>query len=212
DQLLHAVTADAEEASRQRIRVGRLRSLWGTSPILNIVPAAQADRLLGVEAETVVITAYHITRDFDVVLKEQQEWVYGTAPELHGAYFWMVFLWALVSYDVFFYFNDRGLLLPTGGYGSERFGINLEEMRLLNRAHKRFYAVAYGADYRLREKTLASGKFNFCMHCPEVGRFCLCDDAGGAKVLETISTHATAMLGSGLSLDYLPNPRNLHYL
>ena len=97
--------------------------------------------------------------------------------------------------------NDRGLVLPAGGYGSDRFGINLDEMRLLRRANKRFYTLAYGADYRLREKTLASGKFNFCMHCPEVGKFCLCEDAGGARVLETIGSFATAMLASGLSLE-----------
>ncbi len=209
---LHAVAADAERASKTRAAVGRVRSLWGTTPILNIVSSAKADRLLGVEADTVVVTAYHITRDFDLVLKEQQEWVLASAPELYYAYFWMVFLWALVAYDVFFYFNDRGIVLPAGGYGSDRFGISLDEMRLLKQANKRFYTLAYGADYRVREKTLASGKFNFCMHCPEIGKFCLCDDAGGTRVLETIGSFATAVLGTGLSLDYLPNPRNLDYL
>ncbi len=59
-------------------------------------------------------------------------------PQLVGAYRWLAFLWALVEFDVFFLFNDQGFLVPVGGYGSERFGINLEEMQLLRRAGKGF--------------------------------------------------------------------------
>ena len=85
-------------------------------------------------------------------------------------------------------------------------------MRLLRRAGKRFYTLAYGADNRRRERTLASGKFNFCMHCPEPGKFCVCNDLGGERMFETIARYTTQMLALGLALDMIPRARPLQYL
>src|SRR5262249_51642516 len=203
---------DAREATERRAAVGRARSLWGVTPIINLKACAAADRLLGVEAETVVATTYYTTRDFDLVLKQSAEAVLAGAPDCYEPGTWPIFAWAMLSFDHFYYFNDRGLLAAVGGYGSERFGISLEEMQLLRRARKPLYTMAYGADYRTRSKTVASGKFHFCMDCPAPGTYCLCDDVGGQRVLDTIAEHATATLGAGLSLDYLPKPRPLNYL
>lgn len=207
-----ALVSDARNATARRFAHGELRSFWGTTPIINILPCAAADRLLGNDARTVVNTLYHVSADFDLVLKEQRGWLIQSHGDLFEAYTWIVFAWALQAFDIFFLFNDCGILAPAGGYGSPRFGINRDELRLLRAADKRLYTLTYGADYRTREKTLASGKLNFCMECPDVGKFCVCDDRGAERMFAEISTYATRMLAAGLSLDYVPNPWNIDHL
>ena len=200
------------QLSTARLSRFRPRSLWGVTPILTLSNCAKADRLLGVEAETLVYTTYHISSDFDINLKAPVDWIVENCPDKLPAYQWMVFCWALLSYDIFHFFNDRGLLANVGGYGSDRFGISLEEMQIFRRARKLLYTYSYGADHRMREATLAMGEYNLCMDCPEVGKFCVCDDEGGKKMLATIADYATAMLATGLSMKLIPNAKNLFYL
>jgi hypothetical protein len=77
------------------------------------------DRLLGVEAETVVITAYHITRDFDVVLKEQQGMgVRDSAGAPRRLFLDGVSCGRSSPTTSSSIFNDRGLLLPTEATGA----------------------------------------------------------------------------------------------
>ena len=206
-----SLLVDAAAATRHRAATRSLRSLWGTTPIVNIIPCSKADRLLGVRAETVVLTTYRITSEFDVVLKDQDEWFIANAGGMWSIYRWVLLAWALLSYDVFFYFNDRGLL-PAGGYGSDRFGINADEMRLIRLSGKCLYTLAYGADHRSRSKTFMEGWYSLCMACPEIGKFCLCDERSAEKTLGKIAANANAMLGAGLSLAQLPNPRRIDYL
>jgi hypothetical protein len=84
-------------------------------------------------------------------------------------------------------------------------------LELLRRAGKRLYTYAYGADVRTRNSTLELGCFNFCIDCPEVGKFCVCDETEGARNIEQISRYATAMLAMGDMLKYVPAARNLYY-
>src|SRR4051812_15745546 len=123
---LLSLTASARKASRERRQRGKLRSLWGTTPIINIAAAAQADRILGIEAETVVHTTYQVTQKFDLNFGRARAHVEKADANLLDAFHWVVFAWSLLRFDIFHYFNDRGILLPAGGYGS-RFGINLDE-------------------------------------------------------------------------------------
>src|SRR5438309_8497247 len=53
---LQAMTVDARATTDLRRQCNRLRSLWGTTPIINLYTAAKADRSIGVEAETLVFT------------------------------------------------------------------------------------------------------------------------------------------------------------
>jgi glycosyltransferase involved in cell wall biosynthesis len=85
-------------------------------------------------------------------------------------------------------------------------------MEIYRRANKRLYVYAYGADHRLREKTLALGKWTFCSECPEVGKFCVCDDTGGGEMLRTIREHASAVIAHGLSMNIIPGARNIPYI
>ncbi|PWT78159.1 MAG: hypothetical protein C5B58_15615, partial [Acidobacteria bacterium] len=85
------------------------------------------------------------------------------------------------------------------------------ELEWLRAGGKRIYGFAYGADVRLREATLALGRWNFCTECPSVAAFCLCDDSTGAVALQQAMTHLTASVALGDMLTYLPGARNLHY-
>lgn len=202
----------AANLSAYRRRTGRLQSLWGVTPIVSIRYGAEADRRLGLGSETLVFDSYHIGSDFDVDLSLAQTHI----VERHNALFYtfrrFVLAWALLSHDIFHIYNDRGLIEPAGGYGSDRFGIALPELESYRKAGKTLFTYAYGADHRMRKKTLSLAPLNFCMECPEPGKFCVCDDDGGERMLATISKYATRMIGWGLSVDLLPNPYHLNYI
>lgn len=205
-----ALCADAAELTRLRQLDGRLRSCWGVTPIVNMRSGVKADRMLGIEAESLVFTHYHTSSDFDVVLKDLQERILA---EPHAPLFpfrWLVLGWALLRYDAFHLYNDAGILEPAGGYGA-RMGIPIDEMRLYRRAGKLLYTYAYGADHRMRKKASAAGRWTFCSECPDPGAFCICDDAGGEQMLATIRAHATATVAHGLSMALIPGARNIAY-
>lgn len=205
-----AVVVDARRQSAGRRRSGGMRSLWGVTPINLLRELAEADRRLGHEAETVVFTSYHVTSNFDVLLKPYEAAITSERIALWVPFHNLVLVWALLRYDNFHLFNDAGLSAPTGGYGSNM-GIALREMDLYRAAGKQLYTYAYGADHRMRQKTLASGRFNFCMECPEPGRFCVCDDAGGERMLAEIASRSTEVVATGLSMEQIPGARNLYY-
>lgn len=206
---LSCLIGSARRATRHRRRAGTSRTLWGTTPIISLFPMSEADRLIGHDAETVVYTSYYITSAFDINLRSQHVWVEtGDRPELILAFYWLVFIWALQRFDTFCFFNDRGILLPTGGYGSN-LGINLDELRILRMAGKTLFTYNYGADHRTRNKTLALGRYNFCTDCPEIGRFCVCDDEGGERMLATIRRYANAMVACGIATKLIPGSINV---
>ena len=207
-----ALTGDARTATIIHMYENDIRSLWGVTPIVNMISGSAADNLLGIQSKTLTYTQYHITESFDFNLSDQFQWMVSNKPDLLSAYSWLIFTWALLKFDIFHFFNDRGLLYPYGGYGHDRYGINTDEMSILKASGKRFYTLAYGADYRIKNKTLNSAKYNFCMHCPKPGSLCICDDTAGERVLKTIGQYATSMLAAGLSLDYVPNNYDMHYL
>ncbi|MFX6226281.1 hypothetical protein ABTF68_22675, partial [Acinetobacter baumannii] len=78
-------------------------------------------------------------------------------------------------------------------------------------AGKYVYAFTYGADVRLREATLALGRWNFCTECPEPGKFCICDSAAGYAAPSASSKFLTAAVALGDMLTYVPGARNIHY-
>ncbi|MCP5200979.1 MAG: glycosyltransferase [Gammaproteobacteria bacterium] len=212
DDFLSALVADGGNLTRHRTATGKRASLWGVTPIINLIPCVQADRLIGSDACSLVFNTYRISAGFDLVLAPQANWIALNAPSHLVTYRWMVFIWSMLRFDNFFLFNDQGIVIPVGGYGSDRFGINLTEMKLLKAAGKALYTMAYGADHRSRRKTLELGKYNFCAECPDIGRFCICDDTQAGQMLETISEYSTANLTSGLSTYYVPEAVNLNYL
>ena len=212
DTLLRAATLDSRAATELRRQQGRLRSLWGITPIISLQTARQADRLLGVEAESLVLTTYHVTKNFDLDLSRQLAAIRAADPSAESGFYWLVLLWAMLSYDVFFFYNDRGILPPTQSTGRFEMGIRHDELALLSRAGKLIYTLPYGADYRTRERTMNGHRFNFCMDCPAPGDFCFCNGEAWPAVFHVIAAYATAMLSTGLARRHLAGSYRLDYV
>ena len=187
-----------------RLRRGRPRTLWGVTPILTLQLKAMADRALGFRSTSLVYVTYVITSRFDLNL--QRPYTLALRFGLGLAFQRVVLAWALVRYDVFHFFADRGLLDST-----ERLQINFEELAALRRAGKRVYVYAYGADVRTRLATLALGKWNFCVDCTEPPKYCTCHDAEAQHYVSELTKSVTALVSLGDMLTYMPTAKHINY-
>jgi len=192
--------------TRRRMRSGKARSLWGITPILTLPLLARCDRMLGLRSDSMVYTTYYISKNFDIDLSKRLA-KYSHDGYAHIAFTYWVMAYALLRFDVFNFFYDRGVLLPPNG----RMWIAPEELKLLKAAGKRIYTYAYGADVRTRETTLALGKYNFCVDCPTPRKFCLCDEEEAKRNIDGIRTHANALVAMADMIHYVPGCRNFHY-
>jgi hypothetical protein len=197
----------ARNATEKRPARGTIRTLWASTPILTLPILAECDRLLGLRSESLVFNTYYITRSFDINL-----FVFEAAVRLTRSgsalqsFRRIVLAWALLKFDVFHYFYDRGLMISDG-----RFGIHPEELQLLFNSGKRLYTYAYGADVRSREITLRLGEPNVCGECPQPGRYCICETEDLNSSLERLKGRATAQVAMGDMVSYVPGCKNIHY-
>lgn len=187
-----------------RLRLGRVRTLWGVTPILTLPLKAKADRALGFRSTSLVYVTYVITSQFDINLR--RPYAFACSFGLGLAFQRLVLAWALLRYDVFHFFADRGLLDST-----VRLQINFEELAALRRAGKRVYVYAYGADVRTRQATLALGRWNFCIDCTEPPKYCACHDADAQRYVSELDKTVTALVSLGDMLTYMPTARHINY-
>jgi hypothetical protein len=157
-------------------------------------------------SNSLVYTTYYTTSRFDINLQRINDWLAREHPMNHQNFPRLVLALALLRYDFFHFFNDRGLLVPVS-----RMGIHETELKALRTAGKRIYTCAYGADVRTQRKTRELGRYNICMGCPEPRRFCVCDDTVGEANMRQTSLYANALIAMGDMLAYVPGARNLHY-
>lgn len=175
------------------------RSLWAGTPILTLPVKAQAERLLGVQADTLVYETYYLTSEFRYDLSR---WNRGPGVWRSLMLPLLVLLWAACRYQRFHYFCNRGLLV------GERFEVREDELRFLKALGKEMFFYTYGADVRTRNRTLALGEPNCCTACPDPGRFCICDDERGAKHQAMLRRYATQIFALGDMVHYTPGSRN----
>jgi len=205
--LLAIVVRRARKSTEQRLARGTVRTLWASTPILTLPILAECDRLLGLRSSSLVFNTYYITRSFDINL-----FVFEAAARLTRSgrvlrnFRRIVLAWALLKFDVFNYFYDRGLMISDG-----RFGIHPEELQLLLDAGKRLYTYAYGADVRSQEITLRLGEPNICQACPQPGRYCICKTEDLNSSLKRLDGRVTARIAMGDMVSYVPGCRDLHY-
>ena len=205
--LLAIVVRRARAATERRLARGTIRTVWASTPILTLPILAECDRLLGLRSASLVFNTYYITRSFDINL-----FVFEAAVRLtrNGRalrnFRRIVLAWALLRFDVFHYFYDRGLMISDG-----RFGIHPEELQLLFDSGKRLYTYAYGADVRSQEITLRLGEPNICQECPQPGRYCICKTEDLNSSLERLEGRVTARIAMGDMVSYVPGCRNMHY-
>jgi hypothetical protein len=205
--LMAIVVRRARKSTERRLARGTVRTLWASTPILTLPILAECDRLLGLRSASLVFNTYYITRSFDINL-----FVFEAAVRLtrsgraRRTFRRIVLAWALLKFDVFHYFYDRGLMMSDG-----RYGINSEELQLLSDSGKRLYTYAYGADVRSQEITLRLGEPNICMECPQPGRYCICKTEDLNSSLERLEGRVTARIAMGDMASYVPGCRNMHY-
>jgi len=190
----------------QRRERDRLRSFWGTTPILTLPLLAKCDRLLGIESISLVYQTYSTTSSFDVSLERFSQPLRRYAPGSQRFLSTFVLAYALLRFDIFHFFADQGVIQT-----SAKLGINSNEISILRRTGKAVFVYSYGADVRMREQTLALGKWNFCVDCDNPGRYCLCDDRAGETILHRISDAATATVSLGDMLSYFPRAHHIAY-
>ena len=202
--ILGAAIHVAPKFSVARLQRGRPRTLWGVTPILTLPLKAKADRALGFRSTSLVYMTYVITSRFDINLR--RPYTLALKCGLGLAFQRLVLAWALLRYDVFHFFADRGLLDPI-----VRLQINPEELAALRKAGKRIYVYAYGADVRTRGATLALGKWNFCVDCTEAPIHCTCHDAEAQQYMSELAKDVTALVSLGDMLTYMPGAKHINY-
>jgi hypothetical protein len=166
-------------ASRMRV-AKRPRTLWASTPILTLPLLVRCDQLLGLKSQSLVFTTYYVARALNINLRWLDRIAASRLTSLfisnaHARPHELIFRWALF-----------------------RIGINPQELERLDRAGKRVYTYAYGADVRIRDTTLALGRYNICRECPEPGKFCICDQGEAVRNITNIRAHSTAMVAWGI--------------
>ncbi len=190
----------------RRLAAGRPRTMWGITPIVTLPLNVRCDQALGFRSESVVFETYYITRNFDWNLRQLAR-AFNAWPSASRSGYRLLLGVALLRYDVFHTFADRGVMPPMW----RSFGADPEELAAIKAAGKRLYVFAYGADVRTRTATLALGRWNFCIDCHDPGRYCVCDDARGKSIMAAFAGHATALVSLGDMLTYVPHAKHIAY-
>ena len=174
------------------------RSLWAGTPILTLSVTAQAERMLGVEAHSLVYQPYFITNRFDFNLSR-----WHSMPIVGRLLPYAVLLWACLRYQRFHFFYSHGILPSL-----RPFHFNQRELKLLRKLGKEVFFWPYGADVRFETRTRTLGPTNCCTDCPAPGQFCVCDEGSAQENFERIRKYATAVFSMGDMLEYTPGSRN----
>ncbi len=182
----------------RKLGLWKMVSLWSGSPILNMGINARAERLLGVNARSLVYTTYFITREFDYDLSR-----WFSVPLIGKLVPFPVFLWACLTAERLHFYCDRGLIPSL-----DPFRLNELEFMVYRLLRIPVFFWTYGADVRAREVTRALGEPNCCTECTLVGRACICDDRKQKRHMERLRRYATAVFSMGDMIEYTPGSRN----
>lgn len=170
-------------------------SLWTGTPILTLPIKARAERMLGVDAKTLVFTTYYITDEFDYNLSR-----WSSLPVIGRLLPLLVFLWGCVMMDRMHSFCDRGIL-PS----SSLYTYDFRELRIYRLLGIEVFLWAYGADVRNREIAQAMGAPNPCTDCDSPGKYCICDPNKALDNMKKLSSLSCAIFaGMGEMFGYVP--------
>jgi len=176
----------------------KFRILWGPTPILTISTNSKAERLFGYDSKTLVYSTYYMTDNFDYNLER-----FFVVPIFRVWMPWLVFLWAVIKYDVFHFFFDRGFLPNKAPRGINRF-----ELPLLKLAGKIVIVSAYGGDVRYETKCRSGGKYHCCTDCNQRLKACICSEKLAFSNVKYVNRYADLTLSMGDMKAYTPGSRN----
>mgnify|MGYP002622439656 CR=1 FL=1 len=176
----------------------RRRSLWAGAPIINMAFNARAERLLGVNARSLVYGTYYITSEFDYNLSR-----WAAKPFIGRLVPYAMFVWACIWTDRLHFYCDSGLL-PS----PRRFMFNMLELRLYRLLRIPVFLWTYGGDVRSQTATRALGEPNCCTECEQVGMACICDEGLRQAKMQSLSRLTTATFAMGDMIEYTPGSMN----
>lgn len=187
---------------RRWISADTPNSLWVGTPIINMATNAKAERILGVNAKSLVYTTYFITEAFDYDLSK-----WTRIPLVGRVVPLMVFIWACVVADRLHFYCDRGIL-PSRGH----FGFDYVELYIYRLLGIPVFLWTYGADIRNEKTCRAMGEPNCCTHCDKPGVYCVCDPVIALRKLEKLRSLSKAIFaGVGDMFGYTPGSRDNVY-
>lgn len=170
-------------------------SIWAGTPIINMATNARAERLLGINARSLVYSTYFTTSEFDYDFSRLTR-----IPLFRGLVPLLVFIWGCVVADRFHFYCDRGLLPPRKG-----FTFDFRELKVYRILGIPVFLWTYGADVRSRAISQAMGRPNTCSFCDAPGRHCVCDPDTAAYNVRTLAELSTAVFsGMGDMYGYTP--------
>jgi len=86
-------------------------SLWAGTPIITMATNSRAERLLGVNAKSLVFTTFYITDAFDYNLSR-----FTAIPLLGRLVQLLVFVWACITVGRLHFYCSRGILPSRGAF------------------------------------------------------------------------------------------------
>jgi len=183
---------------RKSISNGSINSLWTGSPIINMGINARAEKLLGINAKSLVYSTYFVSSDFDYNLSR-----WYSVPIFGKLVPFAVFLWACLFIDRLHFYCDRGLIPSLKPY---RF--NYFELYIYKLLGIPVFFWTYGADVRSCETTKMLGEPNCCTNCTSVGKACLCDGTNRIKKIQKLKKYSNAIFSMGDMIEYTLGSRN----
>jgi len=179
----------------RRLLSPRIRSLWSGTPILTLPIKCRAERMLGVDARTLVFHTYYITDAFDYNLSRLV-----SVPVVGRIVPLVVFILACVMIDRFHFFCDRGIL-PS----RQPFTFDFRELHVYRWLGIDVFLWTYGADVRNQRASRGMGTPNACTDCDSPGRYCLCDEQRAKDNMRQLSSLSSAIFaGVGDMFDFTP--------
>lgn len=183
---------------RKLRRGGRTRSLWAGTPILTLPIKAKAERLLGVDARSLVFSEYYITSAFDINLSR-----WSAVPVLGRLLPLLILVWVALKFDRLHFFCDRGILPP-----KRLFTFDFRELRLYRALGIDVFLWTYGADVRRQATSRAMGTPNACTDCDAPGRYCICDDGRAAENMRILASLSRCIFSTGDMIEHTPGCRS----
>lgn len=184
--------------ARKALSKCRINSLWTGVPIINMGINARAEKLLGVNAVSLVYSTYFLTSNFDIDLSK-----WYSLRIIGKLVPFLVFLKACIIADRLHFYCDRGILPSIRPY---RF--NFSELYAYRLLGIEVFLWTYGADVRSLETTKKLGEPNCCTNCNAIARGCLCDEQSRIKKMGKLRNLSKAIFSMGDMIEYTPGSRN----
>lgn len=163
---------------------------------------AKAERLLGVNARSLVFTTYFITDAFDYDLSR-----WTRIPLIGKVIPLFVFVWACICVDRLHFYCDRGIL-PSRGH----FGFDYTELYIYKALGIPVIFWTYGADIRNERTCREMGEPNCCTDCDRPGIYCICNQVESFRKIARLKSLSVAIFaGMGDMFGYTPGSRDDTY-